>query len=238
MNDCHRRLVIVDRVLNSLADQTLGTFARHWLDANTGALWEANFFDAHFLDQEIDHLLRALGTFLPLDARVNIFGVLAENHHVGFLGLAQRRWHAFEVAHRAQADIQIELLTQSHVQRADTATDRRCQRALDRHYVILQNLQRFFRQPNIRPVHLGGFLASVNLHPADLALATVSLRHRSINHLDHDRADIHTGTIALDKGDDRVIGDVQRVVSIDGNFLTLGGHLNMLVHRFSPKIGG
>ena len=86
------------------------------LDAYSRSLREADFLDAHFLHQEIDDLLRTIGTLLPFDARIDIFGVLAEDHHVGLLGLAQGRRHALEIADRTQADIQVEFLTQCDVQ--------------------------------------------------------------------------------------------------------------------------
>ena len=60
----------------------------------------------------------ALGARLELDARVDVFGVLAEDHHVDLLGRLHRRGHALEVAHRAQADVQVEHLAQRHVERA------------------------------------------------------------------------------------------------------------------------
>ena len=157
-----RGLVVVDRVLDRLADQALGAFARHRLDADPRGLREADLGDAHFLDQEVDQLLRLGALGFVFDAGVDVFRVLAEDHHVGLLGLLDRRGHALEVLDGAQADVEVELLAQRHVQRADAAAHRGGQRTLDGDHVVLQDLQRFLGQPDIRTVDLGGLLAGVD----------------------------------------------------------------------------
>ena len=97
-------------------------------------------------------------------------------------------------------------------------------------------LRGFFWQPHVGAIHLGGLFARVDLHPVDLALAAVGLRHRRINHLDHDRADINTCTIAFDIGDDGIVRHRQGKISVDRNFLPLGGHFNMLIHRYLRRL--
>jgi hypothetical protein len=82
-------------------------------------------------------------TGLPLDAGINVFGVFTKDRHVHVARLLDRTWHTFEPAHRAQADIEVELLAQRYVQRADTATDRRGQRAFDGNHVVLDRVQGF-----------------------------------------------------------------------------------------------
>jgi hypothetical protein len=52
------------------------------LDADAAALREANLGDAHLVLQEIDDLLGARRVGFPLDAGVDVFGVLAEDDHV------------------------------------------------------------------------------------------------------------------------------------------------------------
>ena len=79
---------------------------------------------------------------LPLDAGVDVLGVLAEDHHVDLLGALHRRGHALEVAHRAQADVEVEHLAQRDVERADAAADRRGQRALDADQVLAERRRR------------------------------------------------------------------------------------------------
>jgi hypothetical protein len=47
---------------------------------------KADFLHAHLANEEIDDFLCALRFGLPLDARVDVLGVFAKDHHVGFLG--------------------------------------------------------------------------------------------------------------------------------------------------------
>ena len=168
---------------------------------------KADLLDAHLLDQEVDDLLRAVGLGRPLDAGVDVLRVLAEDHHVGLLRRLHRRGHALEPAHRAQADVEVELLAQRDVERADAAADRRGQRPLDRDHVVAQDRERLLRQPHVGPVDLGRLLAGVDLHPVDPALAAVGLRHRGVDDLDHHRGDVDARAVALDVGDDRLVRD-------------------------------
>ena len=141
-----------------------------------------------------------------------------------------RAGHAGEVLHRPQADVQIQLLAQSHVQGADTATYRGGQRAFDRDHVIADRVQGFFGQPNVRTIHMGRFLTRKNLHPGNLALAAVGLGNRRVNHLDHHRRDIQPRTVTLDVRNDGLIRHVQRHVRVDGDFLAVGWNFDVLVH--------
>ena len=143
VDDRHRRLVVVDGVLDRLAHQALGAFDRDRLDAQARRFREADLGDAHFLDQEVHQLLDAFGALLVFDAGVDVFRVLAEDDHVGLLRLFQRRRHAGEVAHRAQADVQVELLAQGDVERTDAAADRGRQRTLDRDDVVFHRARGF-----------------------------------------------------------------------------------------------
>ena len=83
----------------------------------------------------------------PLDARVDVLGVLAEDHHVHVLRPLHRARHALEPAHRPQADVEVELLAQRDVQRADAAADRRGERPLDADQVLAEGVERLVRQP-------------------------------------------------------------------------------------------
>jgi hypothetical protein len=60
-----------------------------------------------------------------------------------------RAWGALVVTHRAQADVQVEFLTQSNVQGANTATDWRGQWAFDGNAVVTDQIQRLSWQPDV-----------------------------------------------------------------------------------------
>src|SRR5690606_7230532 len=113
--------------------------------------------------------------------------------------------HAGEPAYRTLADIKVKLLTQRDVQRTDTTPYRRGQRALDRHHVVAHGFEGFLGQPGVLVIDLGGFLASIDFHPGDLALARVGLLNGGIDHLDHHRTDVDTDTVTLDVGNDRIV---------------------------------
>jgi hypothetical protein len=178
----------------------------------------------------VDHLPGLVALGLPLDAGIDVFRVLAEDHHVGLVRLLHRRGNALEILDRPQADIQIEFLAQRHVQRADAAADGGRERALDRDHVLARGLQRFLRQPHVRSVDPGRFLPGEDLHPVDLLLAAVGLGHGRVHHLEHHRRDVDTGAIALDVGDDRLVRHLERHVGVDGDLLALGRDLDVLVH--------
>ena len=63
----------------------------------------------------------------------------------------------------------------------------------------------------------------------DLALAAVGLGHRRVDHLDHHRRDVDARAVALDVGNDRIVGNVEAKVRVDGDLLAAGGHLDVLV---------
>ena len=225
------RRFVVDRVLDRLAHQTLRAFTRHRLDADPRRIREADLLHAHLFAQELDDLLRLLRFGRPLDTGVDVFRVLAEDHHVGLFRLTHRRRHALEILHRTQAHIQIQFLAQRDVQRTDTAADRRGERPLDRHDVFLEHLQRLFRQPHVRAVHLGRFLAGVDFHPVDFLLARVGFLDRGIHDLDHHRRDVEARAVAFDIRNDRLIGNVEREIGVDGDLVTAGRNLDVLIRH-------
>jgi hypothetical protein len=159
----------------------------------------------------------APSNLLVFDTGVDVFRVFTEDDHIGLLWLFHWRRHAGEVTHWAQADVQVQLLTQGHVERTDTAANWRGQRAFDGNHVVFQYRQEFLLAA-IRPDRtLGRFFASVDFHPADLALASVGFGN-SIDHFDHDRADVDASTITFDVRNDRVIWYIQGKIGVDGDF--------------------
>ena len=153
--------------------------------------------------EEVEHLLRFGRAGGVLDAGVDVFGVLAEDHHVDLLRMLHRRRHALEPAHRAQADVQVEHLPQRDVQRADAAADRRGQRALDADEVLAERLDRLVRQPVVEL--LEALLAGVDFHPRDLPLAAVGLLDGGVEHADAGAPDVRAGAVAFDERDDRIV---------------------------------
>jgi hypothetical protein len=212
-------------------------FAGHRLDADPRRGRETDLPDAEVVLQDLDQALGLLALCLEFDAGVDVLGVLAEDDHVGLLGLLDRRRHALEVLDRAQAHVQVKLLAKGDVERADAAADRRRERALDRDDELAQHLERLGRQPDVGPVDAGRLLAGVDLHPVDLLLAAVGLRDRRVDDLDHDRRDVDSGAVALDVGNDRLVGNHQREIGIDLDLLPGFGHLDVLIHENGAPLG-
>src|SRR6185436_9804195 len=156
-----------------------------------------------FLRQEVEHLLRVVAPRGPLDAGVDVLGVLAEDHHVDLLGMLDRRRHALEPAHRPQADVQIQQLTKRDVERPDAAADRRRQRTLDANVVLPERLDRLIRKPRVEL--LEALLAGVDFLPCDLPRAAERFLDRGVQDTDARPPDIRTGAVAFDERDDRIV---------------------------------
>ena len=138
-----------DAVLECRADQAFGAFLRYRFQADAAASGEADLlvFGREILLEELEEFRIRIRAALELDARVNVLGVFAEDHHVDIFRVAHGRRHAGEPAYRAQADVEIEQLAQRHVEGTDAAADRRRQRALDGHEVLAAGGDRLVRQP-------------------------------------------------------------------------------------------
>src|SRR5262249_1832490 len=80
------------------------------------------------LGEEVEDLLRFRRPARVLDAGVDVFRVLAEDHHVDFLGMSHRRRYALVPADGPQTHVQVEQLSKRDVQRSDAAANRRRQR--------------------------------------------------------------------------------------------------------------
>ena len=157
----------------------------------------------------------------PLDAGVDVLGVLAEDDHVHQLGTLDRRRRALEVAHRAHARVEVEHLAQRHVQAADAAAHRRRQRALDGDLVVLDRLDGVVRQP-LAVLRLG-LLAGRHLEPDDLALAAVgALGDRGVEHAHAGPPDVGTGAVTFDEGHDGLVGDDELAVLRGGDGRAFG----------------
>ena len=83
----------------------------------------------------------------------------------------------------------------------------------------LQRLERLLGQPlAVLRVRL---LAGEDLHPGDLPLAAVRLLDRGVEHAHRRAPDVGAGAVALDEGDDGIVGDVERAL-LERDRLALG----------------
>src|SRR5690606_29286874 len=121
----HRYAVVVNRVADRLAHQTLRTLLGYRLDADPGAIGKADAGDAHLPLQEINHPLYIVRAGRPLDTGVNVLGVFAENHHIGQLRRFQWRHHARKILNGPDTGVQIQRLADGHIQGTDAAAGRR-----------------------------------------------------------------------------------------------------------------
>ena len=122
----------------SKADSTIRVGAEHRdrLDRDAGVLAGRRVeLSARNLAQPL-HLGRAL---LELDAGVQVLGVLADDHDVR---LGEARAHALVGLAGPDARVEVELLAQRHVDRAEAGADRRGGRALDREPVAADRVER------------------------------------------------------------------------------------------------
>src|SRR5262249_34922022 len=194
-----------DGVRDRLADEALRSELRDRLDADGGA--GTNLRRGAALDgvERVDDGIRAGRIRRPLDARVHVLGVLAEDDHVHVFRLLHRRGDAVEVAHRAHAGVEVELLPQRHVERADTAADRRGEWPLDGHAIVRDLIERLLRQV-IVPLRLP-LVAGPDLFPGDLLLPAINFGHRAVDDVLRGAPDVGAGAVAFDVGNDGRVGD-------------------------------
>src|SRR5579864_8350547 len=105
--------------------QALGSGHGNGFDADAGVetdLLLATF--QHVFVEELDQPRALWSSLLPLDARVNVFGILPEDHDVHALGMLHRRGDALVVLHRTHAAIEVQNLAQRHIERTDAAAHR------------------------------------------------------------------------------------------------------------------
>ena len=229
VHEGHALAAVVDRVADGGPRQAPRAFARDGLDADAGGLGEADLVVGGrecFLEQ-VEKLAVLVAAGLELDPGVDVFGVLAEDHHVHELRAAHRRGHALEPPHRPQADVEVHDLPHRHVERADAAADGGGQRPLDRDQVLLHEIDGLVGEPGAGQVV--GLLAGVDLHPVDLPPPAVGARHRGVDHVDHHRRDVDADAVASDVGDDGIVGDAQLAVFY-GDFCAVGGDLDVGGH--------
>src|ERR1039458_6855915 len=124
--------MVGQRVLNGHAHQALGAGDGDRLDTNA-RVFPHMLLGArqHLGVNEVNQLLRLRRSLFPLDARINVFGVLAVDDDVHALGMLYRRRNALVILHRPNAGVEVEELAQSDVQRTYPPANRSGQWALD-----------------------------------------------------------------------------------------------------------
>ena len=139
---------------------------------------------------ELAQLLAPSGeSYLELDAGVEVLGVLADDHDVR---LGEARPHALVGLAGADAGVEVELLAQQHVDRAEARAHRRRGRALDADAVALDRLQRAVGERVALlgvDVLAGGLLVPLELDPGGLQHAPGRL------------GELGAGAVAGDEGD-------------------------------------
>ena len=220
----------LESIANRLANEPLGAVCRHRLDANS-APW--TYLGIKLGAHELDCSVRLLAPRLPLDTRIDVLGILPEDHHVELFRLAHRRWCAAVVLHRPYAGIQVEPLAQCHVEAAHAAPHRRSHRSLDRYSVMADGVERALRQPF---TNFGmRFPARQKFHPGNSARAAIRVGDGTIEHVARRHPNIRPDPVAFHPADDRLIGDDQSIltVELDADALgrrrvAVGGHLGLL----------
>ena len=103
---------VESRASHCCANEAFGTFLRYRLQADPATVREADLLvlGREILLEEREEFRIRFRAALEFDARVDVFGILTEDHHVDTGRIAHGRRYAGEPAHRAQADIKIQQL--------------------------------------------------------------------------------------------------------------------------------
>src|SRR5215469_750971 len=216
--------LVLDCELDRHPYQALGSGNGDGLDADAGV--EPNLLLAaleHLLVEEVDELSGLGSSLFPLDARVDVFGVLPVDPDIHAFGMLYRRGRALVVLHRAHTGIEIKNLTQGDVEGADTSADRRGEGALDGDAEFANGGDAVVGQPGIEFGH--GFFAGEDFKPGHAALALIGLFHGRVEHANRSLPDVTTGAIPLNERDDRIVGNlVFSVAVLNGSAIRGNGH--------------
>ena len=172
----HARKVLGEGVADGGADKALGAFFGHGLDAHGGG---GVHIGSQFVAQEGDELGGFGRPGLVFDARVDVFGVFAEDDHVHALGMLDRGLDAFKVADGPDAGVEVEGLAQGDVEAAETRAHRRAEGALDGELGAAQGGEGFVGQE--RPGFLERLFAREQFLPVETALVAVAQTDGFIN---------------------------------------------------------
>jgi len=230
-----RVAVVRERVVDRLADEALRSELGDGLDADADRAVVDDVGDLHVLFQEVAYLLGLVGAGLPLDAGVDVLGVLPEGDHVHLLRVLDGRRDAVDVVGRADVRVQVERLAERDVQRSEAGADGRRQRPLDRDAVVADGRDGVLGE--VLVVHLPGAAAGVDAHPRDGAARR--LRGR-VQYLLGGRSDVGADPVTVNDRDDRVLGNVQLAGFLVGerDGLAVVGDVDLIVaHERACVVG-
>ncbi len=217
---------MVDRVLDRGLDEAGGAFLGDGLDADAGGFGEADLLEhvGEIVGEEFLDFDGVVGAVLELDAGVDVLGVFSEDDHVGLLGVLDGGGDAREVADGAEAGVEVEDLAEGDIEGADAAACGGGKGALDADEVLGEVVEGGLGEPFAGGVV--GFVARHDLVPVDLALAVVGLLDRGVEDELGGVPDVGACAVALDEGDDGMVGDLEAVGGHgDGGGGGGGGHL-------------
>ena len=189
--------VVLERIEACRTYQPFRPFFGDRLHAKGRGFGKTHLSHPHLLMQETVELFRLRRSGFPFDAGIDVLGIFAKHTHVYFLRLFHWRDYAFIPAHRAQAHIQVERLTQRHVQRTDAAAHRRSQRSLNAYLMLPERLHCLFRQPR------AGFMkrpfARRNLFPLYAPAAPIGFFQGCVHNGPHGRGHLCPNSVTRNK---------------------------------------
>src|SRR5208337_1483209 len=212
MDQGHGFQAVLEGVTHAAPHQLFGAGDRNGFDAHPRV--EADLLLPSILAKKcvhkVDNKSRLLRPLAPLDTRVNVFRVFAEDDDVHALRIPDRRRHARNVFHRPPAGVEVQELPQGNVQAADAATHRRGQRTFDGNAELLDGVERSLRQPFTEL--LEGLFTRKHLVPHNPALAAKGFLDRRVEYPPRRLPDVAARAITLNVRNDRVVGNYELVV--------------------------
>ena len=189
---------------------------------------------------ELDDGERGVAALLEVVTRIYVLGVFAEDDEVDLVGIFVGRWDSLEVANRAHARVQIEVLPETHIDRSEAWThavvmtavvagaavvllvgavetdvgllaDRGGEGTLDGDLEVPDGVYRFLGE--LGSVVLEPFETGVERAPGELAGTAIALFDRGIHHFLHHRGDIEADSVSAEGTDDRPIADDELAVN-------------------------
>ena len=160
--------------------------------------------------QKLNELGRTTRALFPLDTGIDIFCILAEDHHIDLVAVPNRGGYPFEVTNRSNASVQIQDLTQCDIQTAEATADGGRQRSLDSAAIVADNVEGLLRQPVVE--HLLGLLTGKDLEPRNGPLAAIRFVDRGIEHSLGCPPNVGTDPVTFNEWNDRTRWDLQGAV--------------------------